>query len=70
MEFVCALRNISKPLIIAANNWNKTSGVIEIIKKHIPISTKKMIVFCKNVEHLLEMKETVINWFYQAGFKV
>ena len=45
-------------------------GVPTILKKHIPNSNGKYLVFCQNVEHLNTMKSIIGEWFAQAGFDV
>lgn len=45
-------------------------GVPVILKKHIPNSNGKYLVFCQNVEHLNTMKSIIGEWFAQAGFDV
>lgn len=45
-------------------------GVPNILKKHIPDSNGKYLVFCQNVEHLNTMKSIIGEWFAQAGFDV
>lgn len=45
-------------------------GVPAILKKHIPDSNGKYLVFCQNVEHLNTMKSVIGEWFAQAGFDV
>ena len=45
-------------------------GVPVILKKHIPDSNGKYLVFCQNVEHLNTMKSVIGEWFAQAGFDV
>lgn len=48
-------------------NWEKTSGVPEILKKHLPSDINKLIVFCKDQQHLDEMEIEVLRWFLKAG---
>jgi len=48
-------------------NWEKTSGVPEILKKHLPSNINKLIVFCKDQQHLDEMEVEVQRWFQKAG---
>jgi superfamily II DNA or RNA helicase len=47
-------------------DWEKTSGVPEILKKHLPPEVNKVIVFCKNQKHLDEMEVEVSRWFQKA----
>lgn len=47
--------------------WEKTSGVPEILKNHLPKEINKLIVFCKDNEHLDQMEVEVQKWFQKAG---
>lgn len=47
----------------------KSYGMPIILNKHIKDSEGKYLVFCKNKKHLVEIKNTVIEWFKIAGFK-
>jgi len=44
----------------------KSNGVPSILKKHLKDQTGKFVVFCKDSEHLEQMKETVAEWFKAA----
>lgn len=47
----------------------KSYGMPIILNKHIKDSEGKYLVFCKNKKHLVEIKDTVTEWFKIAGFK-
>ena len=47
----------------------KSYGMLIILNKHIKNKEGKYIIFCKKKKHLIEIKDTVINWFKTAGFK-
>lgn len=47
-------------------DWEKTSGIPEILKKHLAPDIHKVIVFCRNEEHLDEMEAEVPRWFQKA----
>lgn len=57
-------------LEVARKQLEKALGVPAILKKHIPDSNGKYLVFCQNVEHLNAMKVAIEDWFTQAGFDV
>lgn len=57
-------------LEVARKQLENALGVPAILKKHIPDSNGKYIVFCQNVEHLNTMKPIIVEWFTQAGFNV
>lgn len=48
------------------NKLNKSKGIPKILQKHLIQSNGKFIIFCKNKDHLYEMKTTVVNWFKKA----
>ncbi len=48
-------------------DWEKTSGIPEILKKHLPSGINKLIVFCRDQQHLDEMEIEVQKWFQKAG---
>jgi len=45
------------------NKLDKSKGIPNILKKYLTDNSGKFIVFCKNKEHLYEMKEVVVDWF-------
>jgi superfamily II DNA or RNA helicase len=48
-------------------NLDKSHGIPTILNKYLSeYKNGKFIVFCKNIEHLNEMKETVVSWFRKA----
>ncbi|EDN70825.1 helicase [Beggiatoa sp. PS] len=47
-------------------DWERTSGIPEILKKHLTSDINKLMVFCKNQEHLDNMEIEVQRWFQQA----
>lgn len=47
----------------------KSYGMPIILNKHIKDRKGRYIVFCKNRQHLTEIKDIVIGWFKTAGFK-
>ena len=55
---------------IMRNKLNKSKGIPKILQKHLTQSNGKFIVFCKNKEHLHEIKPMVINWFEKLNNKI
>lgn len=47
---------------------DKASGVSVILKKYLTGISGKFIVFCRDINHLEEMKSVVKQWFLDAGF--
>jgi type I site-specific restriction endonuclease len=56
-----------KQIDIMKNKLNKSKGIPNILRKHLISNNGKFIVFCKNKEHLNEMKNTVVDWFRNAN---
>lgn len=48
-------------------DWEKTSGVSAILKRHLSPDINKLIVFCRDQQHLDEMEIEVQRWFLKAG---
>lgn len=48
-------------------DWEKTSGVPQILKKHLRPEINKFIIFCKDQMHLDQMEVEVQRWFRKAG---
>lgn len=46
-------------------DWDNSHGVERVLKKHIT-SERNFIIFCKNIEHLKQIKKTVEGWFKTA----
>lgn len=51
----------------AAIDWEKTLGVPQILAKHLRPDINKIIVFCKDQNHLDEMEVEVQKWFQRAA---
>ncbi len=47
-------------------DWEQTAGIPEILKKHLTSDINKLIVFCKDQEHLDSMEVEVQRWFQKA----
>lgn len=50
-------------------DWRQSEGVPGIIKKYVPKTTKRVIVFGPSILMLENLKDTISNWFVTAGFK-
>ena len=50
-----------------AINWEKTLGVPQILAKYLRPTINKLIVFCKDQNHLDEMEVEVQKWFQKAA---
>lgn len=48
-------------------DWEKSSGVDIILKKHIT-DERNFVVFCRSVSHIKESIELIKNWFIKAFF--
>ena len=49
--------------------WETSEGIPQILKRHLPKSTRKIIVFCSTVNELDTLKESFTKWMNEAGFK-
>lgn len=61
--------NLKRELSAAKKQLEKSSGVPEIIKRHIKNYNGKYIVFCQNTVHLKEMINVVKGWFVDSGYQ-
>jgi len=48
-------------------DWEKSTGIPEILKKHLGPDIHKFIIFCKDQDHLDKMEVEVQRWFQKAG---
>lgn len=59
-----------KDMLIEVNkqcvNWENTSGIPVVLKKHINDEISKMIIFCQHQEHMEDMELDVQKWFRKA----
>lgn len=62
-------RKIQKKLDAARIDFNGALGVSEVIRKFLPESVHKLLVFCRDFSHLKEMKPKVNNWLTEAGYR-
>ncbi|MGG1650475.1 Helicase associated domain protein [Paenibacillus sp. NRS-1775] len=59
--------DLSKIVDGLKHKLEKSNGVPSILKKYLKNETGKFIVFCKDGKHLMEMMETVKQWFKSAN---
>ena len=57
-------------LNVTDEEWERSSGMPVIIRKHISDECRRIIVFCSDVPTLDQMAETVREWFRKADKKV
>ena len=50
-------------------NWEESSGMPNILRKHLPVISGKYIVFCESITHLDVMQDEVSKWFRTAAHK-
>jgi superfamily II DNA or RNA helicase len=56
-----------KEIEVMKNKLESSKGIPIILKKHLKDNNNyKFIVFCKDLEHLKEMKDIVFNWFKKS----
>jgi len=51
-------------------DWEKSIGMGNILRRHLPKDLRRVIVFCSHIEELDSMKSETLTWFREAGFKV
>lgn len=51
-------------------DWQRAMGVEKLLAKHLPLDTKRIIVFASNLEMLDVCKREVPAWFAKAGFTI
>jgi len=51
-------------------DWERSHGMPQILRKHIDKNAKRIIVFCGNIDKLMDMEQTIRLWFQQAGTKI
>lgn len=47
--------------------WKRTSGVPTLLQKHLNDQARKIVVFCKNIDHLQQIKPLMSEWFSFLG---
>lgn len=55
---------------IMKKNLDKSKGISSILKKYINQDKGKYIAFCRNINHLRQMKSCLVEWFSEAGISV
>ena len=50
--------------------WEKSIGMVQIMRKHLPKDVRRIIVFCSHIEDLEPMRQEVQRWMKQAGFTI
>jgi len=50
-------------------DWSKTSGVPELLDKHLPSMNGKYMIFCESEEQLINVVDDACKWFRQAAKK-
>ena len=55
-----------KEIDLMKNKLDKSKGIPKIFKKHLTTKSGKFVVFCKDFNHLNEMKKIVPDWFKKS----
>lgn len=50
--------------------WEKSSGMTTILKKHLKKKTHRIIVFCSHIGNLQKMQTLTKQWLRSAGFRI
>lgn len=48
-------------------DWEKSSGVPEVLDKYLPELSGKYLIFCESVAHIYEMQDQISIWFRKAA---
>jgi superfamily II DNA or RNA helicase len=59
-------KQIATEIMKANLDWEKTCGIPQILKKHLSSSINKIIIFCRNLDHLDLMELEVQKWFLKS----
>lgn len=55
---------------VLKNSLDKSRGISDIFKKYIECDKGKFIAFCRNINHLKQMKPCLVKWFSEAEIDV
>lgn len=59
---------IQHKLDAARVDFSASLGVTELIRRFLPSTVRKLLVFCRDKEDLKQMKPQVMNWLKSAGY--
>lgn len=51
-------------------DWQRSLGMPDILRRHLPTDLHRVIVFCPHIEMVERMRNDVARWFFDAGFPV
>lgn len=63
-------RRIQEKIDFARLDFGTTYQASELVRRYLPKSVRKLLVFCKDREDLEKMKEVVAGWLRQSGFEI
>ena len=63
-------RHIQGRLDAARVDFSTSLGSVELIRRFLPSTVRKLLVFCRDKADLKQMKPEVTGWLEQAGFSV
>lgn len=63
-------KKLLEEVAVMKRNLNKSKGISAIFKKYINQDKGKYIAFCRNINHLKQMKSCLEKWFSEAGLSV
>ena len=58
---------LSKLIEQAKRYLENVEGIKDIVKKYVTKKDGKYLIFCKDINHIYEMQEEVLNWFKGIG---
>ena len=51
-------------------HWKQSYGMPSILRRHLDKKARRVIVFCSHISDIEDMRDEVIQWFREAGFKL
>lgn len=63
-------KRIQEKLDFARLDFRGSFSAMELIRRYLPSSVRKLLVFCKDKEDMEKMKPEVSRWLAQCGFEI
>lgn len=51
-------------------DWEESSGMVNILQKHLGKNAHRIVVFCAHIDQLQKMQTLAKKWFKESGFKI
>lgn len=63
-------KELLEEVAVMKRNLNKSKGISAIFQKYVNQDKGRYIAFCRNINHLKQMKSCLEKWFSEAGLSV